>query len=281
MSDRKRAVRSACNAPIGRPLTSILMVAVAGAALLAHCPAMANADIEHYVGTAYDASGRVLYTESHWISGTLPRRELTVLFRCPDGAPFARKHVVEAGVAQAPSFTLEDARTGYREGVRDGTGGSREVFTRSVEGQLEKRALLKSAPDLVVDAGFDSFIRDHWDALATGAPQHVEFLVPSRLRTYPFTLSLVDDELMDGKPVRRFLMELDTWYGFAIPSIVLFYAADTRTIREYRGIANVRDSTGKSLDVRIEFREDHRATTGESMTLSDARTARLDGACVL
>lgn len=280
MSDRKRAVTSGRHAAIGRPLTSILRVAVAGTALLAYFPAMANADTEHYVGTAYDASGRVVYTESHWISGTLPRRELTVLFRCPDGAPFARKHVVEAGVAQAPSFTLEDARTGYREGVRDGTGGSREVFTRPAQGHLEKSAPLKSAADLVVDAGFDSFIREHWDALATGAPQHVEFLVPSRLRTYPFTLSLVDDELMDGKPMRRFLLQLDTWYGFAISSIVLIYAADTRTIREYRGIANVRDSTGKSLDVRIEF-PGERTTTGESAPLSDARTARLDGACVL
>lgn len=258
-----------------------ILMGLAGIGLLAHRTATAGPAVEHYVGTAYDESGRALYTESHWISEIEGRRELLVLFVCPDGRPFARKQVRETGVAQAPSFVLDDARTGYQEGVRETPEGSREVFVRAARDEPEKRALMKSAPGLVVDAGFDSFIREHWDALATGAPQHLDFLVPSRLRSYPFTLSLVDDELVDGQPVRRFVLELDTWYGFAIPPISIAYAPDSKTVREYRGTANVRDHNGRSLNVRIEFPAGSRATIADSRSLVDAKATGLDGDCTL
>jgi hypothetical protein len=266
---------------IQRRRSPILILSMAGIGLVAHSAVMASPNIEHYVGTAYDMSGHELYTESHWISETRGQRELLVLFECPDGRPFARKQVRETGLAQAPSFMLDDARTGYQEGVRESTGGSREVFVRAVGDQPEKSALLKSVRGLVVDAGFDSFIREHWDALATGAHQRLDFLVPSRLRSYPFTLSLVDDELMDGEPVRRFLLELDTWYAFAIPSISFAYAMDSRTIREYQGASNVRDHNGKSLNVRIEFPARSLNTMVDSQPLADAKATRLDGACTL
>ncbi|MEO5561654.1 MAG: hypothetical protein ABIR10_18450 [Dokdonella sp.] len=266
---------------IQRRRSPMLILSMAGIGLVAHSAAMASPTIEHYVGTAYDLSGRALYTESHWISETQGQRELLVLFQCPDGRPFARKQVRATGLAQAPSFTLDDARTGYEEGVRERGGGSREVFVRAVEEQSEKSALLTPSRSLVVDAGFDSFMREHWDALATGAPQHLDFLVPSRLRTYPFTLSLVDDELMDGKPVRRFRLELDTWYAFAIPPISFAYATDSKTIREYQGASNVRDQNGKTLNVRIEFPSRSRMTMADLQPLADAKAAHLDGVCTL
>jgi hypothetical protein len=266
---------------IQRRSSRILVLGMAGLGLTAHSAVKASPDIEHYVGTAYAMSGGELYTESHWISETLGHRELLVLFECPDGKPFARKQVRETAYAQAPSFTLEDARTGYQEGVRESGGGSREVYFRASRDQPEKTASLKSAPALVVDAGFDSFIREHWDALATGAHQRLDFLVPNRLRPYPFTLSLVDDELKDGKPVRRFLLELDTWCAFAIPSIIVTYAVDSKTIREYQGTSNVRDHNGKSLNVRIEFPARSRKTLVDSQALADAKAIQLDGACVL
>jgi hypothetical protein len=264
-----------------RRLSPIVILIVASAGVVGHPAAVSTTNVEHYVGTAYDTSGRKLYTESHWISGTPGWRELLVLFKCPDGQPFARKQVREMGLAQAPSFTLEDARTGYQEGVRESKGGAREVFVRGIGDQPEKSALLKSLPGLVVDAGFDSFIREHWDALATGARQHLDFLVPSRLQTYPFTLSLIEDDLIDGSSVRRFLLKLDTWYAFAIPSISFAYSVDSKTILEYRGTSNIRDHNGKSLNVRIEFSSRFQKTMVDAQFLADAKVARLDGACTL
>lgn len=244
---------------------------------------LAPARVEHYVGTAYDVAGRVLYTESHWIRGSSGARELLVMFRCPDGRPFARKTVREAGHAdaKAPSFLLEDARTGYREGVREDDGGGREVFVRRGAAEAERSAPMTPLPELVVDAGFDSFIREHWNSLAAGKPQRFEFLLPSRLQAYPFSLSKTADDVIDGTPVRRFRLQLDAWYAFAVPAISLAYERDSKRIREYTGVSNIRDGTGKSLKVRIEFPPGARETVRDADQLDALEAANLDGTCAL
>jgi hypothetical protein len=249
-------------------------------ALPGHALATAAA-VEHYVGKAFDMSGRLLYTESHWIHGDPGARELLVLFRCPDGRPFARKRVREAGHEQAPSFLLEDARSGYREGVREDGPGQREVFVRAGADEPERRAPVAGLPGLVVDAGFDSFLREHWKSLAAGQPQRFEFLLPSRLQAYPFSLSQSGDDLIDGTPVRRFRLQLDAWYAFAVPAISLAYERDTKRIREYTGISNIRNATGKSLKVRIEFPPSARTVLPDARRLDALEKAELDGTCAL
>ena len=52
--------------------------------------------IEHYEGLAYEKkSGKLLYRESHW----LQEGQRLVLYRCPDGKPFARKKVLGSSAA--------------------------------------------------------------------------------------------------------------------------------------------------------------------------------------
>ena len=63
----------------------------------------------------------------------------------------------------------------------------------------------------------------------------------------------MEDDLIDGSSVRRFLLQLDAWYAFAIPSISIAYSRDSKTILEYQGASNIRDHNGKSLNVRITF----------------------------
>jgi hypothetical protein len=91
----------------------------------------------------------------------------------------------------------------------------------------------------------------------------------------------VQDDLIDGSSVRRFLLELDTWYAFAIPSISFAYAMDSKTILEYRGTSNIHDHNGKSLNVRIEFPSRLRKTMTDAQPLTDAKAVRLDGSCML
>jgi hypothetical protein len=257
----------------------LLLLGIAGS-LPGHA-GLAPARVEHYVGTAYDTSGRLLYTESHWIRGDSGARELLVLFSCPNGRPFARKKVREAGFKQAPSFLLEDARSGYREGVREGASGKREVFVRRSADEAERSAPVTRLPGLVIDAGFNSFIHKHWDTLGTGTPQHFEFLLPSRLQAYPFRLSEIGDDLIDGTPVRRFRLQLDAWYAFAIPAISLAYDRDSKRIREYTGASNIRDAAGKSLQVRIEFPDNARETVPDLRRLDELEATNLDGTCAL
>ncbi|HST28966.1 MAG TPA: hypothetical protein VLK26_11430, partial [Rudaea sp.] len=81
---------------------------------------------ETWTGIAYlSEGGTPAYQEIHYLLGD----ERLVVYTCPDGKPFARKTIHEGSDAQAPDFSLLDARWGYREGVR-GTDASREIFVQ-------------------------------------------------------------------------------------------------------------------------------------------------------
>jgi hypothetical protein len=261
-------------------MRNISMIPTKLAFVLAATTACAT-PIDHYEGIAYDAKGREVYRESHWLSGSHGSRELVVLFRCPDGKAFARKHVRESDKPEAPSFELLDARIGYHEGVRSQTGGSREVFFQRRANQAEQHAPLPDKADLVLDAGFDAFIRKRWDALIDGKKQTMNFLVPSRLSTIGFLVRRLDDGVIAGTPVRRFRLELNAWYSFAIPAMDVAYDAKTRLLREYKGIANIRDNAGKSLNVRIDFPPSARTSGIDPRAAQNADEVKLDGTCIL
>lgn len=234
--------------------------------------------VEHYVGTAYDPNGRELYRESHYVGDDAGARKRVVLYLCPDGAPFARKRVIEVGRPEAPLFELEDGRTRYREGVRIGADGRTEVFVQRDAQALEQRAALESPDRAVIDAGFDAFIRDRWDAITQDARAELDFLVPSQLDTMAFVVRDRGNDTIDGEPVRRFRLELGAWYGFALPSIDIAYDERTRTLREYVGVANIRDGAGRNLAVRIAIP----STPPQPSTfelLARADSAPLDGRC--
>ena len=60
--------------------------------------------------------------------------------------------------AAAPDFAFEDARDGYREGVRS-RAGRRFVYTRPPDGEERSRAI-EVPPGAAIDAGFDARVRE-------------------------------------------------------------------------------------------------------------------------
>ncbi|WCE03791.1 hypothetical protein [Pseudoxanthomonas sp. JBR18] len=197
--------------------------------------------VTHYEGKAYAASGRMLYTESHWIGEGGQR---TVLYRCPNGQPFARKRVSDGSAA--PDFELVDARSRYREGVR-GHGSARKVFS-ATDGK-ERSAVLPRASAQVIDAGFDRYVRDHWTALAKDQDTRIAFLVPARQAN--LDLRIAAGAAKDR--TRQFRLTLDAWYGGIAPSITVTYDNDSRRLLRFEGVGNIRDAKGRYPKVRIEF----------------------------
>lgn len=244
--------------------------------------APAAAAVEHYVGEARARDGgRLLYSESHWIKpleGGGQHR--LVLYRCPDGKAFARKMVNVGSDAQAPDFELDDGRTGYREGVR-GDGTRRTVYYRAAHDEGERSAPLSVGADTVIDAGFDAFVRQHWDALLARHAIHIDMLVPSRLRTVNFRVVDHGREPVDGREVQRFRVRLDAWYGFALPHIDVGYDAATRRLLDYRGLSNIRDIDGRNLNVRIDFPPHLHQDHADPASMRAAEAAPLDGRCPL
>jgi len=242
-------------------------------------PALVAAPIEHVVGKAYATDGRLLYSESHWLLDDPAGPSRVVLYRCPDGQPFARKVVSRQGPAQAPDFELVEQPLGYREGVR-GDRGARQVFVQRGAQVEERSAPLAATPMPVVDVGFDAYIQTHWDALGDGASISVPFLLPSRLRTYEVRIKRIADRVIDGHAAREYRISLASWFGFVLPHVDASYDNTSHQLLRLSGLGNIRGASGHNLDVRVDFAPADRAPA-QLAEAQAASSAPLDGHCDL
>jgi hypothetical protein len=250
-------------------------------ALAASASALAGTStdtVRHVEGKAFAGSdGHLMYRESHWLYDDDGNPSRLVLYRCPDGKPFARKLMHDDGNAQAPDFVLDDARNGYQEGVRS-AGGKRVIFVRDKKGAQERTAALDTTPMPVIDAGFDAYIRNHWDKLGKDGSDKIPFLVPSRLGTLGFSVKRMADAPVNGRDARQYRLSLDNMIGFALPHIDVAYDAKTRELLSFNGLANIRGSNGDNVKARIVFdpAQDKDVSRAD---LDGAAKAPLDGQC--
>lgn len=259
--------RPVCHVP-GVPCAVLLgMLAWAGASAT-----------DRYEGLAYSKEdGRLVYREFHWRYEEQGSPARLVVYRCPDGTPFARKRVRAVGSASAPAFEFVDGRDGYREGVR-GDGGEREVFVQAQRDSGMQERVLRVGPGSVIDAGFDELIRRHWDALMAGDSVAADFLLPSR---FDFLgISIRKTASPDGKDgTVRLRMKLDAWYGVVAPQTDLVYRASDRWLLRFEGIGSIRDARGRNQAVRIEFPADLHVATVDRAEVEAALALPLNGRC--
>lgn len=233
------------------------------------------ADTRYLTDTAWardPVDQRLLYREQHGLrlapDGRLLERR--VLYRCADGTAFARKRVDYRADAEAPAFALDDARSGYREGLRL-REGRREVFVQN-PGKTERSAWLDDAP-LVADAGFDQWTRARWDQLSAGERLRLRFLVPSRLSAYTFSVQALPTRPDSGE--QRFRLRLSGWLGWLAPHIDVSYATRDRRLLRFEGLSNLRDDRGeRPLLVRIDFPEPAQPASAADFAALDAEPLR-------
>jgi len=215
---------------------------------------------------------RLLYREQHGLRFAADGRliERRVLYRCADGTPFARKRVDYGTDAEAPEFALDDARSGYREGLRR-RDGRREAFVQ-YPGEAERSARL-DAGAMVADAGFDRWARAHWDRLTAGERLDLRFLVPSRLAAYAFSVQAVP--AAPAADEYRFRLRLGGWLGWLAPYIDVSYAASDRRLLRFEGLSNLRDDRGgRPLRVRIDFPAPAQPASAADFAAIDAEPLR-------
>jgi hypothetical protein len=241
-------------------------------------PAIADGIVQREGEAFATGDGHLMYRETHWLFEDGGRPTRLVLYRCPNGAPFARKLLHVTDVPQAPDFELDDGRTGYREGVRQRPGGGREVFVRKRRGAAEKSAPLDTTPPPVIDAGFDAYIRGHWDTLGRGGNDSAPFVLPGRLGTLTINVKRLDDAVVGGRPARQYRLGLASWVGFALPHVDVAYDARSRDLLRFVGTANIHASDGGGVRATIVF-DPARERPATAAELQAARNAPLDGRC--
>ena len=220
-----------------------------------------------------------LYREHHWLRSQAGRlTERLVLYRCPDGTAFARKRVDYLDSAISPAFAFEDRRSGHREGLRRASAPT--LFFQAPGAAAERLARIDKA-GFVADAGFDEFIRRHWAGLAAGRAMPLEFALPSRLRSLPFSVQRQGSAIIAGEKAWVFRLKLDGLLGLIAPSIDVSYGQASQRLLRFQGLSNLRDDGGKSqLVARIDFpkpataSDEGRWQAAAATPLSACRTGR-------
>ncbi|HET8880935.1 MAG TPA: hypothetical protein VFM56_02060, partial [Solimonas sp.] len=151
---------------------------VAAVALLFAAMAGAAERIESFNGYAFDLdSGRFLYTERHrqrydgdrWLGGE-------IRYVDTQGREFARKTLDFSANPDVPVYRLELPGDGYLEGIAALGGGEAELFKRTRRGEPLRKKRVELDGVVAADAGFNSLLLDHLDALLRGETLAFRFI---------------------------------------------------------------------------------------------------------
>lgn len=214
----------------------------------------ARAQLRFEEGIARDPDNRkLLYTEQHWVrfNGLVPLERL-VLYRCKDGTAFARKKVNYQPSAQAPAFEFVDVRKGYVEGFRYKQNQA-TLWYRPPGLAAEKNAFL-AVQNLVVDAGFNEFIKLNWLKLRAGKALPLRFAVPTRLQAYKFNLRQTGENQFAGVPAVTYQLKLSGLLSLLAAPIEVTYDKASRRLLRFQGLSNLRNDAGDfDLMTQIDF----------------------------
>ncbi len=181
------------------------------------------------VGEARDPQrNELVYREIHRCDAA--RTACTVQYLDSDGELIASKWLDYSGPPAAPSLRFEDYRHG--EQVR-----------------VDSDAV---SADVVIDAGFDNYVRARWPQLAAGETVAFEFLVAGREQ--PLAMQARRDG--DCPPSQLCLVIAPRNWLFALVGgdIKLVYESATRRLLQFRGLSNIPDKRGRSQHLVIDYR---------------------------
>ncbi|MGH8105294.1 MAG: hypothetical protein ACREO1_15185 [Arenimonas sp.] len=220
----------------------------------------AQANLRFEEGFARDPeSKKALYVEQHWVrfDQSVPVERL-VLYRCMDGVPFARKHVQYQPSAQAPAFEFIDVRKGYVEGLR--YRQNKPALWYRPPGSASEKNVFLAIQNLVVDAGFNEFIRINWLQLRTGKALPLRFAVPTRLQAYKFNLRQTGEGQFSGVPSVTYQLKLSGLLSLISDPIEVTYDKASRRLLRFQGLSNLRNDAGQfELMTQIDFPHPSRA----------------------
>jgi hypothetical protein len=172
----------------------------------------------------------------------------------PKGKLFATKQVDYSLSLTAPSIYFRDLRNDHSVEVKY---NSPQLWLKYFNKQQERSVRLTTDPDekVVIDAGFDQFVQQHWQQLLEGRTLSFEFLAISRAKLIGFKITQVaqkkDRAILQIYPRNFFL-------GLVLRPIELTYQISTKRLLEYNGLTNIaKVVNGKVQDdnyvARIEY----------------------------
>jgi len=155
------------------------------------------------------------------------------------------------------------------------------VYVQANTGATPRSRQIAYPANAVIDAGFDAFVRAQWSALAKGEKVTAKFLLPSRQAFLGVGIRKIDDAAgkAQAPDQLRLRMNLDAWYGFAVPQTTLTYLTSDRWLLRFEGIGTIRDRQGRNQEVRIDFPKRLLVTSAPQAELDAALSVPLQRQC--
>lgn len=233
-------------------------------ALVMSCPAAAESDSPRpwAIGTAWSTDqSQVLYREIHFAGD--PTHELTtrVEYRRDNDDVFAEKDIDYSVSTTAPAISQIDHRNQARIITRHPNaepGPVVELEVRPHDSSETQIGEFNYEDGMIIDAGFDPFVRKNWDRLANGRRITTDFLVPARMDTVHISISKTDNDDCNfaSQNMHCFVIKpagflrVVSWF---VDPIHIAYDADTRRLLMFEGISNLRDDAGEPRNALIKF----------------------------
>ena len=198
-------------------------------------------------------SGQSLYKEVH--CGVANELVSDIYYQSGDGALIAHKTLDYGSGRTTPSFVQTYASNQEKAKVKLDQG-SLVMSMTARDGEESNRQYQLSAlgeTPVVIDAGFDFFIRDNWQKLVSGNVKYFQFPLVSRAQLISLRVkkSLCQYETSTDQ---CFSLEPSNWLFRMLASpIELGYDSTLMRLNRYRGLSNINDDNGDGLVVDIKY----------------------------
>lgn len=207
------------------------------------------------IGEAFELSAdKLVYTEVHSYSDDLLQHQ--VVYTAADNTELAVKQLNYSHGFTAPSFVQHNRV--LKEFIQVGFVDQQLSMVYSAAGSgssrtQKEKSMLVTSP-LVIDAGFDYYIREHWQPLIAGQVLTFEFVVPARQSLVTLKAQQTACSYSASDDVCFTIGAANWLIRLVLAPIELGYEASRQRLSRYRGLANMSDQEGRVFKVDIHYR---------------------------
>ncbi|MBQ0834444.1 hypothetical protein [Marinobacter sp.] len=238
---------------MNRSCVRLLSVAVA---LLVAAPAFA--DVFKFSGAAEGADGQTLYQEQHTVEGSCnngvfrPLEHWVSYVRQTAGGEetFAEKDLSYQSSDIRPTVSYQQSDFNESLEISYKRAEAAEILWQRPTGDKE-RSSVDVSDNLVVDAGFDNFVRRNWGKVVSGQSVKFRFLAPTRGTDYAFVLEPAQSQVVNADHVVQIRPD-STFLKFLVDPILLGYN-NKGALTAYSGLTNVRENSDQNYTATIRY----------------------------
>ena len=200
-------------------------------------------------GEAFDLNNQTLrYREYHYYSDDNLSHK--VLYRDADDTLMVEKNIDYSSGFTTPEYTLLIGPEKKRASVQ---WQNNELKLQDVEGAT---VMIQASRPLVIDAGFDHYVRENWLQLTAGKTLKFNFPLVNRSTLAKLRIKKSSCSYKSDTDV-CFTLEVSNWLlRILLDPIELGYSPESKALLRYRGLSNIEDEQGRGMVVDIHYNYD-------------------------